>query len=195
MPQSQQFTGQNQSLIELIVAIKGMAQTLEYMHSDLRRMLEDDSRDRDRDIEQLKELLGKNQQTLTVMPMAISDRVEVIISKLSQRIEDTADNKVSTAIEDVRASLCDVSNKLRQYTTERQLESDMKVKIELAAQSLPPDVSGKIEIKNDGQVELRGRFQGSTLAKVYRVCRVIVIGLIYLGSAVGFTKVIFDLFR
>jgi hypothetical protein len=104
MPNPSTSPGQNQTLLELIYALRGLAQTVELYHSDLAKKIEEEAEQRARELERLKDLMGRNGQAVSVLPITISDRVE----KLITRVEDSIDKKfdgVQEVISDVKTKL------------------------------------------------------------------------------------------
>lgn len=155
-------TPQQQVLLELIYSIKGLASNLESMHKDLKQVLEDESRARDKELDKIKEVVLRNQQSLQVMPVLTADRLDRLIDK-----------KVDGVLEDVRLSLNEVREKLWHY---------MKAKEALSAvpsATQNDDITGSFLIQKN---EVKLHFKTETLEKFWKVAKWIAVAL---GSVGG----------
>jgi hypothetical protein len=190
-----QIGGQNQTLLELIYAIKGLAQSVEYMHSDLerssqellrlltevKRFLEEESRDSNRDIERLIEIVTENQHTVGTLPVAVSDRIEHMVD----RISDTMDKRIESVLGDVRSSLGEVRQRLFRFVeTRRLIENGEDVPIA----NNDADVSGKIELTKSGKMSLV--FRTEWVQKLATVVKWVVICAATGGGLTGLWKVL-----
>lgn len=91
MPQSQVPNGgNNQTLLELIYSLKGLAQTVELFHQDLLRRLDDESRNRVRDLEPIERSLDKLEVDINNIRDTLRDH-SIAINRAITQIETTAD--------------------------------------------------------------------------------------------------------
>jgi hypothetical protein len=176
--------GPNQTLLELIFALKGLAQTIEFYHQDLSRRLDEEGRSRKADLDRLtkdlRDVIAKNGQSLSVLPITLSDRVEKIVT----RTQDEIDKSVG----EVRSAVSDVRSKLWEYmqVTERAIsQSDAVVE---SSRDDRADITGRIEVTEKGDIKLQ--FKSSILKKIWYGIIVIATG----GGAYGFVKMIKELF-
>ncbi len=178
--------GQNQTLLELIFALKGLAQALEYMHSDVRRLLQDEGRDRSQDMEKLAEICNKNAQALAVLPITISDRVEKLLDKQSAGV----DKKIDGVLDGVKVGLGAVQDRLIRYA-EQVGDKDNKQAIPLLR---PPedDRTGSFEILKDGDVKIGARLP---MKKIWMVLKWGGLALASVGGVTGLIKLFVDYFR
>lgn len=170
-------SGPNQSLLELIYAVRGLAQSVEYMHSDLRRLIEDDVNDRTSELRQFKDAFSKNSQALAVLPIQLSDRVE----NLLRRYEKSADGKVDDLMQEVEATLKELRDKLTQYVNIHE----KKALVEDAVREVTgnhkivkeEDITGRIELTKKGEIMLHGKFDWKKLAKAIAIAKWIMVTL------------------
>lgn len=169
--------GQNQTLLELIFALKGLAQTVEFYHKDLSQRLEEEAKARTREMEQLRSIIGKNAQALHVLPITISDRVE----KLLDSLETEIDHK----LEDVSGAVSEVRQKLWQYmkVTERAISQTDSGQVEMPADE-KADITGKIEVTKGGEVKVQ--INSSLLKKLWLAIVVMAAG----GGVYGLKEVL-----
>ena len=178
-PQSESL--QNQTALELIYAIKGLAQSLEFLHSDLVRKLDESSKSQLKDLEQIRKHMDKSGQSLTVLPITLSDRVE----KLIDGMEDRIDSK----FKEVHAALRDVNSRLADYTrtTDRAIShNEMQAAVEEAREG--SDITGRIEVTEKGDVKVQ--LNSKVLKKIWYGVIVIATG----GGAYSFIELLRRLF-
>lgn len=139
--------GQNQTLLELIYSLKGLAQTVEFLHADLSRKLDEESAARKAEVTRLVDGLDKQNQALTTLPIIFSDRVERLISGIRQDINEK--------LRDVDDAVTQVRNRLEDYsrTTERAISQhdDGVVQEEIREKA---EVTGRIELTESGEVRV-----------------------------------------
>lgn len=82
--------GHSQTLLELIYSLKGLAQTVEIFHQDLLRRLEDESRNRSRDLEPVERSLDKLETAINNIRDTLRDH-SITINRALTKIENTAD--------------------------------------------------------------------------------------------------------
>lgn len=181
MPQSPP-SGQNQTLLELIYAIKGLAQTVEFYHQDLLRQLEEAAKDRQKELDRIRDAVAKNGQSLAVLPITLSDRVE----KLIDRLEDSVDDKLDDGWAEIKSGLVEVRNRLLEYG--KAISSDSNGIVVESESPEREDVTGKIEVTEAG--ELRMAFSSGALKKI----KYIIISLSTIGGGYGLWEVIKALF-
>jgi plasmid maintenance system antidote protein VapI len=85
--------GPNQTLIELILAIKGLAQTFELAHASLKNLIESDTKTTARELDRIRDMLSKNNQALSVLPITVSDRVEKLVNNLEKDLDEKIEAK------------------------------------------------------------------------------------------------------
>jgi hypothetical protein len=137
--------GPNQTLIELILAIKGLAQTFELAHASLKNIIESDTKTTARELDRIRDMLSKNNQALSVLPITVSDRVE----KLVNNLEKDLDEKIEAAIREITISVNQVHTTFVQY---------IKAKGESVPEELlegPRQITGRVEVRRDGTVDVR----------------------------------------
>ena len=137
--------GPNQTLIELILAIKGLAQTVDLGFGNLKTILEADARSNAREIDRIRDMIAKNNQSLSVLPITLSDRVE----KLLGHLEKDLDENVRAMVREVLVSINQVQDKFVQY---------IQAKGEPVPEELlegPKQITGRIELRRDGTMDVR----------------------------------------
>jgi glyceraldehyde-3-phosphate dehydrogenase/erythrose-4-phosphate dehydrogenase len=178
MPPANQSGNQNQTLLELIYAMKSLAQQVEFYHQDLSRRLDEEVRARQRDLSRVLEMSGKNAQTLTVLPITLSDRVEKLLERLEQEMEGKLEG-VTRAIDDVRRTLHEYTR-----TTDRAIsQNEMTAAVEKARED-GQDITGRIELTDKG--DIRVRLNSAILKKIWYGVVVIATG----GGAYGFVELV-----
>jgi hypothetical protein len=136
--------GPNQTLLELILALKGLAQTFDLAHANLRSLIESESRQNARELDRIRDLIAKNSQSLSVLPITISDRVERLVGNL----EKDMDERIGLAVKEVTTSISQVQEKFVHY-------------IQAKGESVPEElletkeVTGRIELRKDGSLDVR----------------------------------------
>lgn len=182
MPDQHQGKGQNQTLLELIYALKSLAQTVEFHHQDLVRRLEEEAKARHRDLTRIQDVIGKNNQSLAVLPITLSDRVEKLLTKLETEIESKID-EVASSIEDVRRSLNEYTR-----TTERAIsQNELNAAVE-AVKDEKADITGKIEVTDKGDIKLQ--FNSRLIGKLKWGVLIAAIG----GGTLGIKEILEFLF-
>lgn len=178
MPPAPQSGSQNQTLLELIYAMKSLAQQVEFYHQDLSRRLDEEVRARQRDLARVLEMSGKNSQSLTVLPITLSDRVEKLLSRLETEMEGKID-EVTRAIDEVRRTLQEYTR-----TTDRAIsQNEMTAAVE-RARDTKEDITGRIEVTDKGEV--RVRLNSSVLKKIWYVVVLMATG----GGTYGFVELV-----
>lgn len=178
MPPANQSGNQNQTLLELIYAMKSLAQQVEFYHQDLSRRLDEEIRARQRDLARVLELSGKNTQTLTVLPITLSDRVERLLGRLEEEIEGK--------IDDVTKAIVEVQRALNEYTRthDRAIsQNEMTAAVEKARDERE-DITGRIELTDKGEV--RVRLNSAILKKLWYCVVIVATG----GGAYGFVELV-----
>ncbi len=122
------------------------------MHQDVRKLLVENHHDASRDLEKIYDLLAKNQQAITVLPITVNDRIEKIIDKLDANM----DKRVDGVLNDVRISLNDLRGKVYGYlSTKDKEEGEAKKQEALVHLHREEDITGKIEIFKDGTINTK----------------------------------------
>lgn len=186
-------SGPNQSLLELIYAVKGLAQSVEYMHSDLRRLIEDDGKDREQELRQLRDVVAKNAQALAILPIQASDRFE----NLLRRYEKGADSKIDSLMSDVETTLRELRDKLTQYVNLHE----KKGLVEEAVREVTgnhkaikeEDITGRIELTKKGELMLQGKFDWKKLQKALKIAKWVIITLAAGGGVAGIIQLVHTL--
>lgn len=137
--------GPNQTLLELILALKGLAQTFDLAHANLRSLIENESRSNAREIDRIRDLIAKNSQNLSVLPITISDRVERLVGNL----EKDMDERIGSAVKEITTSINQVQEKFVHYIQAKG-ESVPEELLEPAR-----EVTGRIELHKDGSLDVR----------------------------------------
>lgn len=139
--------GQNQTLLELIYALKGLAQTVEFYHKDLSQRLDDEANARTRELESLRSLIGKTNQAVTVLPITMSDRVEKLLGQVTTNVNDQ--------FEDVAGAITEVRQKLFQYmrVTDRAISQNEGTIPEPVDEKA--EITGRLEVTKAGNVRLQ----------------------------------------
>lgn len=171
--------GQNQTLLELIYSLKGLAQTVEFFHQDISRKLDEESKARTRELDRLRDLLGKNSQTLSVLPITLSDRVEKLVGNLK--------TDIGKQLSEVNTTIGDVQSKLYEYAkvTDRAV-SQNEATVE-ALKDDRADITGRIEVANDGRVKIQ--VNSAILKKIWYAIVVLAAG----GGAYGLKEAVSSL--
>lgn len=173
-------SGQNQTLLELIFSLKGLAQTVEFLHQDLSRKLDEESKVRVRELNRLWDAITKSNQALTVLPITFSDRVEKLVGSIKQ--------DVTSSLQEVEHAITRVTDKLEGYsrTAERAIsQNEGTVEHERDEKS---DITGKIEVSKEGDV--RVMINSKWLKKLWYVLLVLAAG----GGLFGLKEVIKAIF-
>ncbi len=98
-----------QVTLEMIYAVKTLAENLDVMHRDLRQVLEEDARARDREIDRIKEIVTDSAEVMKILPIQTADRLDRLI-----------DRKVDGVLTDARQSLEQLRLKLSFYMSTRE---------------------------------------------------------------------------
>src|SRR5687767_5274795 len=144
---------QHRVLLELIYAVKTLASTTERMHRDLKEVLEEEGKARDKELDKIKEIVSKNAQLLHVMPIMTADRLDRLIDK-----------KVDGVLEDVRLSLNEVREKLYYYVKQKEALASVPTK------EVDPndDITGRFEVGKD---HVRLSFKTDGIGKFWKTAR------------------------
>lgn len=173
---------ENSRILELIYAIRGLAQALEDMHQDIRRTLEGESKDREKAFERFQDLLQKNSQALAAIPVLTSDRLEGIIQK-----------RVDAVLDETRRTLDDVRMKLWMVVGAPKgpeaSGSGMTVREGIPV-PIEERVSGRVEIHKDGEIKFSGGFNAKRIATLWLVGKWILLALAAGGGIAGLTKLL-----
>lgn len=178
MPPAQQSGSQNQTLLELIYAMKSLAQQVEFYHQDLSRRLDEEVRARQRDLSRVLEISGKNSQSLTVLPITLSDRVEKLLNRLEIEMEDKID-EVTRAIDEVRRTLHEYTR-----TADRAISQNEVTAAVERARDTKEDITGGIEVTDKG--EMRIRLNSTVFKKLWYIVVLMATG----GGTYGFVELI-----
>ncbi len=180
--------GQNQTILELIYAVKGLAQALEYMHSDVRRLLQDESRDRSQDVEKLTDIMNQNAQALAVLPVTISDRIERLMDKMEGHVEVKVDN----VLDSVKSGLGVVHDRLiRMAEVQGSDKTTSKEAIPLL-RAPEDDYTGKFELSKHGELKVAGKIP---IMKLWTIVKWAGLALASVGGLTGLIKLFVDYFQ
>ena len=179
MPPAHQSGSQNQTLLELIYAMKSLAQQVEIYHQDLSRRLDEEIRARRSDVAQMLDLSGKNLQSVSVLPITLSDRVEKLLTRVEAEMDDR--------LEDIKTCLDEIRRLLYEYTrnTDRAISHN---EASAAVEAAKEDITGRIELTEEGEV--RVSLNSRVLKKIWYGVIVIATG----GGAYGFVELVKSLF-
>lgn len=188
MPSAQQSGSQNQTLLELIYAMKSLAQQVEFYHQDLSRRLDEEIRARRTDLTRILDLSGKNLQSVSVLPITLSDRVEKLLSRVETEMEHQ--------IAEVKSAIDEVRRVLQEYTrtADRAIsQNEMTAAVEAAtakaeAKDDKDDITGRIELTEKGEVKVL--LNPHVLKKIWYGVIVLATG----GGAYGFVELVKHLF-
>lgn len=108
-PASPPSSPEQLAMLEMIYAVRTLAENLDVMHRDLRSVIEADTKARDREIDRIKEIVQDSAQLLQVLPIQTADRLDRLI-----------DRKVDGVLSDARHSLEELRTKLTIYMSTRQ---------------------------------------------------------------------------
>lgn len=167
----------NQTLLDLIYALKSLAQQVEFYHQDLSRRLDEEVRARRSDFQRLLDISGKNLQSVSVLPITISDRIE----KLLGRLESSLDGKFDT----VQTAINEARHALQEYT---RISSAPHAEAEVKEAEKQEDITGRIELTEKGEV--RVLLNSRVLKKIWYGVIVIATG----GGAYGFVELMRRIF-
>lgn len=180
MPPAPQSGSQNQTLLELIYAMKSLAQQVEFYHQDLSRRIDEEARARQRELARVLELSGKNSQSLTVLPITLSDRVEKLLGRLETEMEGKIE-EVTRAIEEVRRTLYEYTRTTDRAISQNEMTAAVAVE---RSRDTKEDITGRIEVTDKG--EMRIRLNSSILKKIWYVVTLIAAG----GGTYGFVELV-----
>lgn len=133
--------GPNQTLLELILALKGLAQTFDLAIDNLKTVIESEAKFNARELDRIRNDLGKNSQAMAVLPITLSDRVE----KLIDGLEHDIDGKIEAMLREVQVSINQVQETFVRY-------------IQSKGEAVPEEllegrqVTGRVEVRRDGTV-------------------------------------------
>jgi len=168
--------GPNQTLLELILALKGLAQTFDIAHANLRSFLEAESKANSKEIDRLQNLVAKNNQSMSVLPITISDRVE----KLIDRLEGDIDDKVEAMLREILIAITQVQDKFVNY---------IQSKGEAVPEELlegPKSITGRVEVHRDGTVGIE--FRAEWAKKMIQGLKWASVGAALTGGGYGFLE-------
>jgi hypothetical protein len=137
--------GPNQTLIELILALKGLAQTFDLAHGNLKNLIEADAKATARELDRIRDMIAKNNQAISVLPITVSDRVERLVNNLEKDIDD----KVEATHREITSSINQIHEKFVLY---------IKAKGEPVPEELlegPKQVTGRVQVTRDGTLDVR----------------------------------------
>lgn len=138
--------GPNQTLLELIFALRGLAETVEFYHKDLSQRLDEEAKNRSRELDQLRAIVAKNGQSMHVLPITMSNRVEKLLGELTTDLDHR--------FEDLSGAVSEVRQKLWQYmkVTERAIsQADGSVE---EVRDDKSDITGKVELMENGHIKV-----------------------------------------
>ncbi len=168
----------NQIALELIYAVKGLAQAVDNLHSDLRHLLETDARSRDAELDKIKDLLNENSKAISHLPVGVADRIERVVEKL----EKNTDGRVNGVLNDVRVTLNEVRQKLWYHLKDQeQSAEETKSAVVRAITEHEKELTGKVEFTKDGDVRLHAKFDWKKLSTLLTVGKWTAIG----GAGIG----------
>jgi hypothetical protein len=174
---------ESQTVLELIFAIKSLAQTLEAMQEELKSLHEEDSRLSEKRHEKLMETLQANSLTLNRLPVDTADRTEQVLT-----------NQVRTMLDETRRALDDVRMKLWMAVgTPRGPEasgSGMTVKDGVPVPIKEPDVTGQVTLLGDGKVQVQGKIDGAKVMKLWKIAKWTIASLAAAGGVAGIVRAI-----
>ncbi len=177
--------GPNQTLLELIYSLKGLAQTVEFFHQDLSRKLDEESKSRAREFDKLRDIVAKNSQAIAVLPITFSDRAEKLVNKLGVDVGEKL-RDVEDAVTEVRRALEGYSR-----TVDRAVsQNEMQAEVDARAQEVDDkaDITGRIEVTEGGQVKMQ--FNSKVLKKIWYGIVVLAAG----GGAYGIKELVAAIF-
>lgn len=173
-----QSGSQNQTLLELIYAMKSLAQQVEFYHQDLSRRIDEEVRSHRNDIARIIDLNNNNFQTLSVLPVTLSDRVEKLLSRVESEMESQI-KEVRTAVEEVQRALQEHARSTNLPTTHNSGTVPTPT-----LQDNKRDVTGRFEVTDAGDV--RVSLNNKALKKIWYGVVVVAGG----GGAYGFVELI-----
>ncbi len=172
-----QSGSQNQTLLELIYAMKSLAQQVEFYHQDLSRRIDEEVRAHRSDIARIVDLNNNNLQTLSVLPVTLSDRVEKLLFRVESEME--------TQIKEVKTAVEEVQRVLREHVCSVNLQvPNNSGPVAVPIPQDKRDVTGRIELTNTGDV--RVSLNNSILKKIWYAVVVMVTG----GGTYGVVELI-----
>lgn len=154
------------TMVELIYAIRALAQTVELYHSDLRHLLEEASRSRSREADLIKDAISENRRSLESLPFELANR----------RVDD-----------DVRHALDDVILKLQAHMEQARGAAAMEGAPLLAAPTHAEEeqASARIQFTKSGMLQVA--LNAGWAKKVILIVKIVVIAL-SAGGGVAFIK-------
>lgn len=170
MPPAQQSGNQNQTLLELIYAMKSLAQQVEFYHQDISRRLDEEVRARRSDLVRMLDLSSTNLQALSTLPVTMSDRVEKLLSRVETEMESKIGD-VKAAIEEVRRALQEYTRTVDRATSHNEITP---VPVAESTKNDRGDITGKIEVTESGDV--RVSLNSRVLRKLWYVVVVVATG-------------------
>lgn len=168
----------NQATIDLIYKIKGLAEIVEKYRDEISDQLERESRDRERELDRLRDLVTKNGQAIAVLPITVSDRLEKLIS----RLETNLDSKIGNTLDDVLDTLQDVKDKLTELIHTKSSEDSDKC----------DDTASKFEVLHDGTLNVI--LQSGWFVKAIKGAKYAVVTLAAGGGVVGVKEILSSIF-
>jgi len=172
MPQPPMPT--TEPLLDLIYSIRSIAQTLEIVHSEIRRIGTDNSREHEELLRRVQQL-GNDVQML---PVSTTDRMDSFVT-----------SKMDPILEDLRKSINDVRNKIWGYIQSRKEEARLTALTPAHGTPLLPIPSPSPPIVPVAHAPVSDegiRFSWTTLKKVWGFGRWIVV----LAAGGGLTAII-----
>ncbi len=139
MSQNQPNESSN-TLIDLILALKGLAQTFDLAHMNLRSLIESESKAAMRELGHIRDILSKNTEALAILPISVADRVDTLLNKVERDLNE----KSEAVLKEVTNSIAQVQEKFVQY-------------IKATGEKVPENLlekSAKVEVRNDGSVSV-----------------------------------------
>jgi hypothetical protein len=185
MPQQPtQGGGPNQTLLELIYSLKGLAQTVEFFHQDLSRKLDEESKVNRRELDRIRDLVGKNTQALATLPIIFSDRAEKLINKMAADMGEKL-RDVEDAVVEVRKSLDGYSRAAERAISHSEGVAEGIVE---SQDNDAADITGRIEVNDKGDIKVQ--VNSATLKKLWYALLVIAAG----GGVYGIKQLVSAIF-
>jgi Ca2+-binding EF-hand superfamily protein len=183
MPSTTQGS-QNQTLLELIYAVKSLAQQIDLFHQDLSRRLDEETRTRRNDLARVLDLSGKNLQSLSVLPITLSDRVEKLLARLESNVDGQID-EVKSAINELREALQEYNRTADRAISQNEITAAVEA---VQEKHQKEDITGRIELTEKGEVHVS--LNSRVLKKIWYGVVVLATG----GGAYGLVELVKHIF-
>lgn len=170
-----------QNLIELIFAVKNLAQQVEFFHQDLSRRLDEEVRTHQRDISQLLDIVNKNTQAFSTLPITISDRIENLLNRIETEINKQFD-ATSEAIDKVNKVL-----EIYTHTTERVIDQTKITALIADVKEERKTIGSSVEVTDRGDIRVYLKH------RLLRKLAITIVAIATSGGAYSFVKMIQNL--